>query len=172
MKKKIHPDYHKIMNLIDEACKDVRDISRNLRPNALEKLGLSAALKDLINRYNSRGRLDISLHINDVDGILNEDAKLHVYRIIQELLNNALKHAQASEIDVQINKNDEDIMVMVEDNGIGFVESEVEKGLGLGNLQSRVNLLKGEISIDSVPKQGTSVIVHIPLSNTAKRLTP
>ncbi len=166
-----NPDYHKIMDLIDEACKDVRDISRNLRPNALEKLGLSAALKDLINRYNSRGSLDISLHINDVDGILNEDAKLHVYRIIQELLNNALKHAKASEIDVQINKNDEDIMVMVEDNGVGFIEAEVEKGLGLGNLQSRVNLLKGEISIDSVPEQGTSVIVHIPLSNTAELIT-
>ncbi len=156
-------DYHKIMDLIDEACKDVRDISRNLKPNALEKLGLSAALKDLINRYNTRGVLDISLHINEVDGILNNESKLHVYRIIQELLNNALKHAQAKEIDVQINKNREFLMIMVEDNGIGFIENEVVKGLGLGNLQSRVNLLKGEITFDSVPGQGTSVIVHIPI---------
>lgn len=57
-------------------------------------------------------------------------------------------------------------MLMVEDNGIGFIESEVVKGLGLGNLQSRVNLLRGEISFDSVPQKGTSVIVHIPVSPT------
>jgi signal transduction histidine kinase len=162
------PEYHKIMKLIDVACKDVRDISRNLKPNALEKLGLSAALGDLINRYNTRGSLEISLHTNEIDGMLEDNAKLHVYRIIQELLNNALKHAQATEIYVQINKTDDHIMLMVEDNGIGFIESEVIKGLGLGNLQSRVNLLRGEISFDSVPKKGTSVIVHIPASTGDK----
>ncbi len=159
-------EYHKIMKLIDVACKDVRDISRNLKPNSLETLGLSAALGDLINRYNTRGTLEISLHTNEIDGMLGDNAKLHVYRIIQELLNNALKHAQATEIDVQINKTDDHIMLMVEDNGIGFIESEVVKGLGLGNLQSRVNLLRGEISFDSVPQKGTSVIVHIPVSPT------
>ena len=155
--------YHKIMGLIDEACKDVRDIARNLKPTALERLGLSAALKDLINRYASKGILDISLHVNDVDGVLNEESKLHVYRIIQELLNNALKHAQASEIDVQINRTADELLLMVEDNGKGFKHDEVEKGLGLGNLESRVNVLKGEIIIDSTLDKGTSVIVHIPL---------
>ena len=164
------PEYHKIMELIDVACKDVRDISRNLKPNSLEKLGLSAALGDLINRYNTRGSLVISLHTNKIDGMLEDNAKLHVYRIIQELLNNALKHAQATEIYVQINKTDDHIMLMVEDNGIGFIESEVVKGLGLGNLQSRVNLLRGEISFDSVPQKGTSVIVHIPISVTDRQL--
>ncbi len=157
-------DYHKIMSLIDEACTDIRDIARNLKPNALEKLGLTAALKDLINRYNSRGILDISLHVNQVDGILNQESKLHVYRIIQELLNNALKHAKAGEIDVQVNKNEHELLIMVEDNGVGFNQDEVERGLGLGNLQSRVNLLKGEINIDSVKGQGTSVVVHIPIA--------
>lgn len=165
------PDYHKIMTLIDEACTDIRDIARNLKPNALEKLGLTAALKDLINRYNSRGILDISLHVNQVDGILNDESKLHVYRIIQELLNNALKHAKAAEIDVQVNKNDHELLIMVEDNGIGFDEDVVQKGLGLGNLQSRVNLLKGEINIDSVPEQGTSVVVHIPIKTVIATLS-
>ena len=155
--------YHKIMDLIDDACKDVRDIARNLKPTALEKLGLTAALKDLINRYSSKGSLDISLHVNDVDGILDEESKLHVYRIIQELLNNALKHARATEIDVQVNRTSDEILIMVEDNGQGFEREKVEKGLGLGNLESRVNVLKGEINIDSVIGRGTSVIVHIPL---------
>ncbi len=162
------PDYEKIMDLIDLACKDVRDIARNLKPNALENLGLSAALRDLVNRYSIRGVLEISLHVNDIDGYLNDDAKLHVYRIIQELLNNALKHAHASEIDVQVNKNDKEIFVMVEDNGTGFVIDEINKGLGLDNLQSRVSLLKGEMDIDSAPQRGTSVTVHIPLSDFIK----
>jgi signal transduction histidine kinase len=159
-------DYYKIMDLIDEACKDVRDIARNLKPNALERLGLAAALKDLINRYSSRGVLDISLHMNEVDGLLDEDSKLHVYRIIQELLNNSLKHAQATEIDVQANKNGHDLVIVVEDNGIGFDKTTVRKGLGFDNLLSRVNLLKGGIEIDSTINKGTSVIVHIPLAST------
>ena len=155
--------YNKIMSLIDEACKDVRDIARNLKPTALEKLGLTAALKDLINRYSSNGTLDISLHTNNVDGKLNEESKLHVYRIIQELLNNALKHANASEIAVQVNSTQEELMIMVEDNGKGFVRQNVEKGLGLGNLESRVNVLKGEMMIDSTISKGTSVMVIIPI---------
>lgn len=159
-------DYYKIMDLIDEACKDVRDIARNLKPNALERLGLAAALRDLINRYSSRGVMDISLHMNEVDGLLDEDSKLHVYRIIQELLNNSLKHAQASEIDVQVNQNGHDLVIVVEDNGIGFDKTVVRKGLGFGNLLSRVNLLKGSMEVDSTVNKGTSVIVHIPLAVT------
>lgn len=161
-------DYNKIMDLIDEACKDVRDIARNLKPNALEKMGLNAALKDLINRYTIRGTMDISLHTNEIDGLLSEDARLHVYRIVQELLNNALKHANATEIDVQLNRNDEELFVMVEDNGRGFDLDTAKRGLGLGNLNSRVNLLKGEMQIDSAPNRGTSVIVHIPLEHAAQ----
>jgi len=161
-------DYYKVMDLIDEACKDVRDIARNLKPNALEKMGLGAALKDLINRYSLRGVMDISLHVNDVDKYLSEEAKLHVYRIIQELLNNALKHANATEIDVQLNKNDQELLIVVEDNGKGFNQHKITKGLGLGNLESRVNLLRGEMEIDSLEDQGTSVMVHIPIKTAAE----
>lgn len=161
-------DYYKVMDLIDEACKDVRDIARNLKPNALEKMGLGAALKDLINRYSLRGVMDISLHVNDVDKYLSEEAKLHVYRIIQELLNNALKHANATEIDVQLNKNDQELLIVVEDNGKGFNQHKITKGLGLGNLESRVNLLRGEMEIDSLEDQGTSVMVHIPITAAAE----
>ncbi len=157
-------DYLRVMNLIDEACKDVRDISRNLKPTALEKLGMTAALKDLVNRYRVRGTLDISINTNNVDGMLNEETKLHVYRIIQELLNNALKHAQATEIDVFVNRTEEELIVMVQDNGKGFDPSIVKKGLGLGNLQSRVNVLSGEMEIDTSISRGTSISVHIPIS--------
>ncbi len=159
-------DYHKIMRLIDEACKDVRDIARNLKPASLEKMGLSAALKDLVNRYSSKiGGSEISLTVSDVNHLLDEESQLHVYRIIQELLNNALKHSEAKEIDVQVHKNEETLLIKVEDDGKGFVEDEVVKGLGLGNLESRVNVLRGEMDIDSTPAKGTSIFVHIPLNS-------
>lgn len=157
-------EYHEIMDLIDIACNDVRDISRNLKPNALENLGLTAALKDLVNRYRIRGTLDISINTNNVDGILDKEAKLHVYRIIQELLNNAVKHAKASEIDVFVNRAEDELVIMVQDNGKGFDQQGVKKGLGLGNLESRVKVLKGEMEIDSYIDGGTSVTVHIPLN--------
>lgn len=159
--------YLQIMDLIDEACKDVRDISRNLKPVALEKLGMTAALKDLVNKYRVHGSLDISINTNQVDGLLSNDAKLHVYRIIQELLNNALKHAQATEIDVIVNRAEDELVIMVQDNGIGFAPEEVQMGLGLGNLRSRVNVLKGEMEIDTSISRGTSVTIRIPIQAEA-----
>ncbi len=155
--------FQKIMGMIDDACTEVRDIARNLKPIALEKLGLAAALKDLINRYSVRDVMEISLHTHQIDGVLSKEAKLHVYRIIQELLNNAIKHANAKEIDVQLNKMDDSLYIMVEDNGSGFDQNSAKQGLGLGNLQSRVNVLRGDMEIDSSPERGTSVTVHIPL---------
>ena len=158
-------DYHKIMGLIDEACVDVRDIARNLKPNALEKLGLTAALRDVVNRFRIKGVLDIELNIGKVDDLLDDEGCLHVYRIIQELLNNALKHAAATDIDVTVTRRQDEMVVMVEDNGKGFDRDKVQIGLGLGNLESRVNLLRGEMEIDSSLARGTSVIIHIPLIN-------
>ena len=155
-------EYQRIMSLIDDACSEVRDIARNLKPIALEKLGLTAALTDLVNRYSIRDIMDISLHTHEVDGVLSDEAKLHVYRIIQELLNNALKHAHATEIDVQVNKMDDRLFIMVEDNGKGFDHINAKQGLGLGNLKSRVNVLRGEMEIDSSKDRGTSITVHIP----------
>ena len=156
-------EYQKIMKMIDSACTEVRDIARNLKPIALEKLGLTAALKDLVNRYSLKGIMEISLHTHEVDGVLSEEAKLHVYRIIQELLNNAIKHADASEIDLQVNKMDGQLFIVVEDNGKGFDQNEVKHGLGLGNLKSRVNVLRGDMEIDSSLDRGTSITVHIPI---------
>lgn len=156
-------DYHKIMNLIDLACKDVRDISRNLTPAALEKIGLSAAINDLVNRYSIKGSLEISLHLGIVESIASEESRLHIYRIVQELLNNAVKHADANEIDIQINTANELLLIMVEDNGKGFDSQLITQGVGLGNLHSRVKLLNGEIEFDSTLSKGTTAMVRIPL---------
>ena len=163
--KKLSADqsYQKIYELIDHACGEVRDISRNLKPASLEKIGLSAALNDLINRYSANGNPEIFLHTNRIDTGLSNEKKLHVYRIIQELLNNAIKHSEASELDIQLSQQNKELFVKVEDNGKGFDEEKVKKGLGLENIKSRVNMLKGDLEWESSPDRGTSVMIHIPV---------
>ncbi len=157
--------YQKIYNLIDHACDEVRDIARNLKPASLEKIGLTAAINDLINRYSANGNPEIFLHSNRIDDILTNDKKLHVYRIVQELLNNTLKHAEATELDVQLTRREKELFLKVEDNGKGFDEHKVKKGLGLENIRSRLNMLNGELELDSSPNKGTSVMINIPLEN-------
>ena len=88
---------------------------------------------------------------------------LNLYRLIQELINNSLKHAEAKEILVQLNKDDEQIVVMVEDDGKGYDHQNVKEGMGSENLRSRINFLKGELSIQSKPGEGTSSLITIPL---------
>ena len=163
--KKLSADksYQKIYELIDHACGEVRDISRNLKPASLDKIGLAASLNDLINRYSANGNPEIFLHTNKVDTGLSNEKKLHVYRIIQELLNNAIKHSDADEVDIQLTQQNKELFVKVEDNGKGFDEEKVKKGLGLENIKSRVNMLNGELEWDSGPGMGTSVMINIPV---------
>lgn len=157
--------FDNIHHMIDEACAEVRDIARNLKPAALQKMGIKAAIGDLINRFESKTNTEISFYANDLDGKLSPEIKLHVYRIIQELLNNAVKHSQANEIDLQLNIRGDELVLVVEDDGTGFDIASVEKGLGMDNIYSRVNVLKGEISFDSKIGQGTSILIHIPMDH-------
>lgn len=155
-------DYQGINEMIDTACDEVRNIARNLKPAALEKIGLKAALTDLVNRYKKYPDADISLHFHKTDKKLDYNTKVHVYRIIQELIHNAIKHSQCKELDIQISSMNDEFVVMVEDDGVGFDQKTAVFGHGIDNIKSRVNILKGEIQIDSKRDKGTSVIIHIP----------
>ncbi len=163
--------FHHIYKLIDGACSEVREIARNLKPASLEKIGLEAAIRDLINKYNANSNVDMTFNTYVGDIELEYDTKLNLYRIIQELLNNVIKHAEASEVDVQLSKAEDELIVKVEDDGKGFNMNWVKKGLGLDSMQSRVNVLKGDLNIDTAPGRGTSVIIHIPTKTSIPLLT-
>ena len=156
--------FDNISVLIDGACSEVREIARNLKPASLENIGLEAAVRDLINKYNANTDVEISFNSYVEDIELDYETKLNMYRIIQELLNNVMKHAKATEVDVQLSKSSQELIINVEDNGEGFNINWVKKGLGLDSMQSRVNVLKGDLNIDTAPGRGTSVIVHIPIN--------
>lgn len=157
-------EYQKAYSLLDMACNEVRSIANNMQPDALLSMGLVPAINDLINRAQSAETPRIEFQYFDVNGQLDPTASLNIYRIVQELINNSIKHANASEILVQLLQKDDELMITVEDDGIGFDPEEVKTGMGTGNIASRVNFLKGEISVHTGPGEGTSTLVTVPVS--------
>lgn len=155
------PEFKKATNLLDVAVSEVRTISQNLQPGALKRLGLIPALNDLVNRYQNSNGPEITFQHFDIPNELDQAFAMGIYRIIQELLNNAIKHAKANEIFLQLNKEDENIVIHIEDDGIGFNADKVYKSMGLENIKSRVNYLKGTMEIDSRKNEGTSFIIHL-----------
>ena len=159
-------DFIKVHDLIDVACVEVRNISHDLKPGALEDLGLIEAIKDMLNRYNREKGPEIIFQDYGFDGkekIMESSRALQVYRIVQELLNNSIKHSKGNEILVQLSLKEPDLEIIVEDDGIGYQTDHVNKGMGLENIKSRIKYLKGEISIKSRPNEGTSTLIQVPV---------
>jgi two-component system NarL family sensor kinase len=157
-------EYSKAYGLLDEACNEVRTISNNMQPGALMNMGIVPAINDLINRIESEETPHIEfIHYGSLQDLPTHFI-LHLYRIIQELLYNCIKHAQAKEILIQIIRDDEDIEITVEDDGKGFDPGTARKGMGTENVRARVNFLKGEISIHSEIGVGTTTLITIPYS--------
>lgn len=158
-------EFGKIHHLVDVACAEVRSIAHDLKPGALQDLGLLGAIKDMLNRYKKEDGLEITFqHYGfEENKSIEQNVALQIYRIIQELVHNAIKHAEASEILVQTTLKENEVEVIVEDDGKGFKMEEIKKGMGLDNIQSRVYYLKGDLNIDSKPGKGTSTLLHIPV---------
>ena len=155
--------------LLDLAAGEVRNISHNLLSGVLAKFGLLPALKDLTDRINESGGIKLNLLFHNVENALNGEQELQVYRIIQELISNILKHSQAKEATIQLIRNDEEKMVnlVVEDDGKGFDPSKpsLSGGIGLSNLKARVSKLNGQFHIDSGKGAGTSISINIPIAD-------
>ncbi len=157
--------YQTTLSLLDEASSELRNISHNIMPATLSKLGLLAALKNLVDKIPEHSGLKVQLEAHGFESRLDESTEISIYRIILELINNIVKHAAAGKATVQLIKYPDYINITVEDDGRGFDQkrvSEHAKGIGLGNIQSRVNYLSGTIDIDSSPGRGTTVIIEIP----------
>ena len=156
----------KTMDLVDESCKEVRVISHQMAPNVLLKSGLAAAIRDFINKIDAQ-KLRINLETIGLQERLDRNIETVLYRVIQESVNNVIKHAEANSLDIQLAKDKEGINVMIEDNGKGFDINDIDKfdGVGLKNIQSRVDFLKGTVDFSSQVNKGTLVAIFIPLQN-------
>ena len=155
-------EYQTANKLIDAAVEEVRTISRNLQPGAMKDLGLIASLKDLFNRVDGKHYPEVTFQYFDFPDKIDNMKALSIYRIIQELLNNAVKHSKAKEILVQLSKQEEELVILFEDDGVGFDPENLQRvGMGLENIKSRVNYLKGNVHIDSQIGKGTTFLIHI-----------
>ncbi|MEO6612312.1 MAG: sensor histidine kinase [Chitinophagaceae bacterium] len=160
-------NYQVAMQLLDEASGELRNISHNIMPATLSKLGLIAALRNLINHITSQAGIQIHFSSHGFEQRLDEHTEMSIYRIVLELINNIIKHAEASKVTVQMIRHPDYINLSVEDNGRGFDYEnalKIKKGIGLGNIISRVEYLKGGIDVDTLPGRGTTVIIDIPYS--------
>jgi two-component system NarL family sensor kinase len=156
--------YEKVNTLLDEACEEVRRIANDINSGTLAKFGLVAALEDLTLSLNQSKYIHVELNTHGISKPLNKDVEIEIYRIIQELMHNILKHAFAKEVSIQLLQNKKGLNIIVEDDGIGFeYNSENLKGMGLKNVISRVEIMDGELQIDSTPNKGTTVMVDIPI---------
>lgn len=151
------------------AFAEVKNISRNLMPDVLWQFGLKPALEDLIDKWNSTVELKISLELVDMNTRFSPELEKALFRMCQELLNNSVRHAQANHIYIQVINHDNSIVLMVEDDGIGFDPKSSTQGFGLRNIWSRVEVFEGHVEIDSKPDKGTVTTVEIPLTNFLKQ---
>ncbi|CAN5611979.1 sensor histidine kinase [soil metagenome] len=154
---------------LDEACTETRLISNDLRPYALSTFGLMPALEDLVQKLNLVNQTNLILeHYGEVPD-LGDEASVMIYRVVQELLNNALKHADAQTITVQIMTSDETTLISVDDDGRGAdFENIPPKGNGIANINSRIAYLGGQVMWQSEVGKGTSVMISLPMQKLLK----
>jgi signal transduction histidine kinase len=154
-----------VTTLLDNSIRELRNISQNLMPESLLKLSLEHALRDLcMANSNAITNIEFQYLIKKLN--LSKNYQIFIYRIIQELLNNALKYANASEILVSCSQNKETFFITVEDNGTGFnVLEKSNTGMGLRNIKNRVEFLNGKLEIESIINKGTSAYIELKVKN-------
>lgn len=158
--------YEKAQQLVDEGCREVRSVSHNMMPNALLKAGLASAVREFLNQIDSRV-IKIDLYIEGLNERIDSSIETVLYRIIQESVNNVIKHSGANHLDISLIKDEDGIAATIEDNGKGFDIADRNKfeGIGLKNIKTRIEYLKGTVEWDSSIGKGTLVAIHVPLSN-------
>jgi signal transduction histidine kinase len=158
--------YRKSFEMVDGASEELRKIAHNMMPEVLMKMGLVPALQDLCNNIGAGKQLHINLQAYGMDKRLSASIEVMLFRIIQELINNIIKHSGASETIIQFNRNANNLNITVEDNGNGFDVNEIEtkRQAGLQTIRSRVAFLDGRISIDSKTGVGTTVMIDLLLN--------
>ncbi len=160
--------YQQAVKLLDNACEEVRNVAHNMESGILRNFGLIAAIEEMVKTIQTSELIDI--HLTDVgfdDKRLPILMEIELNRVIQELVSNVIRHAEATQIDIQLFWKPDLINMIVEDNGKGFDPEKVkgQAGMGLRNLEQRVKSLHGELIFDSHPGRGTTALINIPFND-------
>jgi signal transduction histidine kinase/ligand-binding sensor domain-containing protein len=166
----IHPGLGEIAEEASQAIGEVREIARNLRPYHLDRLGLTRALQALVRKAAAASTTRFTSDIDDLEGLFPNDSEISIYRVVQESVNNILKHAGASEARVTAGRSATQVVITVTDNGRGFAagaSAARRDGFGLAGMTERVTLLGGRIEIGSAPGRGTTIGVTFDVTPPA-----
>jgi signal transduction histidine kinase len=165
---KENPLYRKTLDLINNASDELRKVAHNMMPEVLMKVGLVEALQDFCNNISSGKLLKMTLQTFGMQKRLGSSTEIMLYRIIQELVNNIIKHAYATEAIIQINREGNRLSLIIEDNGKGFDtrEAEEKRSMGMATVKSRVDYLNGKLTIDSRKDIGTTVMIDLLLNES------
>lgn len=155
----IPPLAKKISEVAQLANEETRKISHSLDSGLLKHFGLETAIRQLAEAVSTARNIQFE-HSLQIEKI-SSDAGLEIYRIIQELVNNTLKHSQCTRVHLELSQVGPSLSIIYEDNGVGFNKSEITQGMGLNNIENRVKKLDGELTIDSSPGKGSTFIIEI-----------
>jgi len=157
----LEPEIAETKALANQAMRELLSLARQLRPTALDDLGLAAAIAGLVERLGE-GEIAGTVEVDGDFADLSDDAQLVVYRVAQEALSNAARHAGAAHVAVTLRRDADGVELSVADDGRGFAFDEADRGLGIGGMRERALLVEGELTIESRPDAGTTVRLTIP----------
>ncbi|MEO9572213.1 MAG: sensor histidine kinase [Polaribacter sp.] len=152
-----------LLESLENSSQDLRTISHQMMPRALKELGIIPALNDLLEGSLPYSKVKYTLEHFNIAKRLPQKIEVTLYRITQELINNIIKHSKATDVSVQLFNTNNTVVLIIEDNGIGFSSEKKEKGIGLLNISSRLDIVNGEVHFEPSPKSGTLVTIKIPL---------
>ena len=157
--------YNKTSGLINTTADELRRVAHNMMPEVLLKVGLTDALKDLSNNISAGKVVRVTFQSFGMQERLSAATEIMLYRIVQELMNNIIKHSAATEALIQLNRENNRLSLTVEDNGNGFDTRAAtdKRSMGIDTVKSRVDYLKGQLSIDSQKDIGTTVMINLLL---------
>ncbi|MFK8037642.1 MAG: sensor histidine kinase [Crocinitomicaceae bacterium] len=154
----------RVIKILDEATTELRELSHQMMPRALGELGLIPALEDLFDKSLGLTKIQYQFEHFGLSERLPENIEIAIFRISQELINNVIRHSRAQLANMQLFKSGNFIVLIVEDNGKGFDDTQKDKGIGLMNISSRLDTINGQVNYEPSPESGTLVTIKIPIS--------
>lgn len=154
-----------------QAINEVREIAHNLRPYQLDRLGLTQAIRAIVRKVSETSPIDLASHVDEIDHLFDKESEIHIYRIVQEGINNIMKHSAATEAAVVVRHHPSRVSISIRDNGKGIdqdARSIRDGGLGLSGIEERAKIMNGSITIDSAPGQGVSLQIELPILTLAE----
>ncbi|PCJ66855.1 MAG: hypothetical protein COA58_05230 [Bacteroidetes bacterium] len=163
--KSMRDNFVRLEEMLSKSVQEVREVSKNITSGVLSDFGFKAAILDLQETINDSGNITMSVDFIEFSERLEKTVEINLYRVIQELVNNTIKHAQASEIVLKIHKKGNVLTLIYTDDGLGFDPKLVQSGMGQRNLVQRIKSIKGRLQNNSATNKGAEYVLTLALSH-------